>query len=324
MGAPSTRTGAAAAKAVKRAAQVLQDGGLVAFPTETVYGLGADATNDRAVARIFEAKARPRFNPLIVHVTDRDAAARLVAWSDLAERLANRFWPGPLTLILRQLQNGCISKLVSAGGQTVALRVPSHPLASALLKAAGLPIAAPSANPAGKISPTMAAHVKSGLGDRVDMILDGGACSVGVESTVLDISGDRPHLLRPGGLMRAEIEAVIGYELTRAPSTNHGDELLRSPGQLESHYAPNRPVRLNATDVGNDEALLAFGPTPLEGARMTANLSERGDLTEAAANLFAMMHDLDRPEVSGIAIMPIPNVGLGEAILDRLKRASLN
>ena len=303
---------------------MLRDGGLVAFPTETVYGLGADATNDRAVASIFEAKARPTFNPLIVHVTDRAAAAAIVPWSDLAERLATRFWPGPLTLILRRKSDCRISRLVSAGGETIALRVPLHPLANGLLEAAGLPIAAPSANPAGKISPTTAEHVKSGLGDRVDMILDGGACPVGVESTVLDITGDHPRLLRPGGLPRAEIEAVIGQELVDTTATIDSQPSLRSPGQLESHYAPDRPVRLNAEDVDSDEALLAFGPAPLKGAKLTANLSERGDLTEAAANLFAMMHALDAPTVSGIAVMPIPKIGLGEAICDRLKRSSFN
>ncbi len=316
--------GAASTGTIRQAARIIHKGGLVAFPTETVYGLGADATNDRAVAGIFEAKARPRFNPLIVHVTGRDAALEIADWSDLAERLAARFWPGPLTLILRRTANCRISKLVSAGGETVALRAPSHPLASALLEASGLPIAAPSANPAGKISPTTAEHVKSGLGARVDMILDGGACPVGVESTVLDITADRPRLLRPGGLARAEIEAVVGDELATAASTAGGDHSTRSPGQLESHYAPSRPVRLNAEAVTADEALLAFGPTPLEGANITANLSESGDLTEAAANLFAMMHALDQPHVSGIAVMPIPPVGLGEAIRDRLKRASSN
>jgi L-threonylcarbamoyladenylate synthase len=308
---------------VRQAAEILQAGGLVAFPTETVYGLGADATDDRAVARIFEAKARPSFNPLIVHVTGKDAAAGIAVWSDLAEGLANSFWPGPLTLILRRKPDCRISKLVSAGGDTVALRMPSHPLASALLDAADLPIAAPSANPAGKISPTTAEHVKRGLGDRVDMILDGGACPVGVESTVLDIASGRPRLLRPGGLTRAEIEAVIETKLTIAVPASDG-ETLRSPGQLDSHYAPDRPVRLNARDVCGDEALLAFGPAPLEGAKISANLSESGDLIEAAANLFAMMHALDSPDVSGIAVMPIPAVGLGEAICDRLKRSSIN
>ena len=314
--------GADMAEAISQAARILRRGGLVAFPTETVYGLGADATDDRAVAKIFSAKARPRFNPLIVHVADQKAAAAIADWSDLAERLAARFWPGPLTLILRRTTDCRISRLVSAGGQTVALRAPAHPLAGSLLETTGLPIAAPSANPAGKISPTTADHVRVGLGDRVDMILDGGPCPVGVESTVLDITSDHPTLLRPGGLARAEIEAVIGHKLSSDRSMVRDDNPIRSPGQLKSHYAPSRPLRLNARDVASDEALLAFGPAPLQGAKITANLSTSGDLMEAAANLFAMMHQLDRPHVSGIAVMPIPAVGLGEAICDRLNRAS--
>ncbi len=308
-------------QAVGRAADILRSGGLVGFPTETVYGLGADATNDRAVARIFEAKTRPRFNPLIVHVATPDAAGTIAEWSDLADRLAARFWPGPLTLILRRRAESGISKLVSAGGETVALRAPAHPLAAALLREAGLPIAGPSANRSGRISPTTAGHVREDLGDRVDMILDGGACLVGVESTVLDITGDRPALLRPGGIARAEIEAVIGASLAGGAPPVPGSE-RRSPGQLESHYAPSHSLRLNARDVAADEALLAFGPAPLQGARITANLSRSGDLNEAATNLFSMLHDLDRREVAGIAAMPIPSIGLGEAICDRLRRAA--
>ncbi len=305
---------------LSRAAAVLGAGGLVAFPTETVYGLGADATDDRAVAAIFEAKARPRFNPLIVHVTGANAAAAIAEWSDLADRLATHFWPGPLTLVLRRRAESGISKLASTGGETIALRAPAHPLAAALLQACDLPIAAPSANRSGRISPTTAEHVRQDLGDRVDMILDGGACPVGVESTVLDICGDCPTLLRPGRVARAEIEAVIGSPLA-SPSPIAGGN-LRSPGQLLSHYAPGHPLRLNAREVSADEALLAFGPTPLEGARITANLSRSGDLNEAAANLFSMLHDLDRQEIAGIAAMPIPSAGLGEAICDRLRRAA--
>ena len=307
-------------QAVQEAAALLRSGRLVAFPTETVYGLGADATDDRAVAAIFEAKARPSFNPLIVHVADAGAAETFAEWSDLADRLAARFWPGPLTLILRRRSGSGVSKLVSAGGDTIALRAPAHPLAMALLHQAELPIAAPSANRSGKISPTTAEHVRLDLEDRVDMILDGGACPVGVESTVLDITADQPTQLRPGGIARAEIEAVIGRPLA-VPSTTAGGE-LRSPGRLESHYAPRHPLRLNAKDVRANEALLAFGPEPLSGARVTANLSYAGDLTEAAANLFSMLHDLDRQKIAGIAAMPIPATGLGEAICDRLKRAA--
>lgn len=308
---------------VQTAAAKLRAGGLVAFPTETVYGLGAIATDDRAVTRIFEAKARPRFNPLIVHIVDPAAGRALADWSDLADRLAARFWPGPLTLILRKRADGGISKLVSAGGETIALRAPAHPLARALLRATGLPVAAPSANRSGRISPTTADHVSQSLADRVDMVLDGGACAVGVESTVLDIAGERPHLLRPGGLARHEIEEVIGEALGPEEGAQDDRSPLRSPGQLESHYAPGHRLRLDAADVAADEALLAFGPNPLKGARVVANLSHSGDLVEAAANFFSMLHHLDSQDVTGIAAMPIPAVGLGEAIRDRLKRAAV-
>lgn len=309
-------------RAIQMAAAALCAGRLVAFPTETVYGLGAAATDDRAIAQIFEAKARPRFNPLIVHIPDRRAAAAIAEWPALADRLAARFWPGPLTLVLPRKRESGISKLVSAGGETLALRAPAHPLAQALLGKAGLPIAAPSANRAGGISPTTANHVRQSLSDRVDMILDGGACPVGVESTVLDITGDRPRLLRPGGLARREIEEAIGATLASADGSSECGG-LRSPGLLKSHYAPRHPLRLNADDVAADEGLLAFGPTPVEGARITLNLSVTGDLTEAAANLFAMLHHLDRQEIKGIVAMPVPKVGLGEAICDRLERAAV-
>jgi len=310
-------------QAVQRAATILRSGGLVAFPTETVYGLGAVATDDRAVASIFEAKARPRFNPLIVHVVDAEAGRAIAEWSDLADRLAGHFWPGPLTLILKRRADSDISKLVSAGGETVALRAPSHPLARALLRETGLPVAAPSANRAGRISPTTADHVHHGLGDRVDMVLDGGACTVGVESTVLDITGDRPRLLRPGGLARSAIEEIVGETLEAGDDQPADDKNLRSPGQLQSHYAPRHRLRLNATTVAADEALLAFGPDPLKGALVTANLSRSGDLTEAAANFFSMLHHLDKQKVAGIAAMPVPPSGIGEAICDRLKRAAV-
>jgi L-threonylcarbamoyladenylate synthase len=305
-------------QAVRAAAKLLRAGGLVAFPTETVYGLGAAATDERAVAAIFAAKARPRFNPLIVHVGDRAAAGAFAEWCERADRLAAAFWPGPLTLVLRRLRLSGLSQLVSAGGDTVALRAPAHPLAQALLRAVDLPVAAPSANRSGRISPTTAEHVRQSLGGRVGMILDGGPCAVGVESTVLDISGARPVLLRPGGVARARIEAVIG----EVAAGGQDGGILRSPGQLASHYAPRRPLRLNAEAVAADEALLAFGPEPLKGARVTANLSACGDLAEAAANLFALLHHLDAQEVAGIAAMPIPEQGLGEAICDRLRRAA--
>ncbi|MGI9503013.1 MAG: L-threonylcarbamoyladenylate synthase [Geminicoccaceae bacterium] len=308
---------------VQNAAATLRAGRLVAFPTETVYGLGAIATDDRAVARIFEAKARPRFNPLIVHIVDQAAGKAIADWSDLAERLAEQFWPGPLALILKKRADSTISKLVSAGGDTIALRAPAHPLARALLRATDLPVAAPSANRSGRISPTTADHVRQSLADRVDMVLDGDACSVGVESTVLDITGERPRLLRPGGLARHDIETVIGEALAPEKGVQGDHSTLRSPGQLESHYAPGHRLRLDAEDVAADEALLAFGPNPPEGARVMANLSRDGDLAEAAANFFSMLHHLDSQDVTGIAAMPIPAVGLGEAIRDRLKRAAV-
>jgi L-threonylcarbamoyladenylate synthase len=305
---------------IEEAARALRARRLVAFPTETVYGLGAVATNDRAVAAIFAAKGRPRFNPLIVHVTDAAAARALVRWNDTAERLAARFWPGPLTVILPRADGCPLSLLVSAGGDTVGLRAPGHPVAQALLAATVLPVAAPSANPAGQVSPTTADHVEAGLGDRVDMIVDGGPCRIGVESTVLDLTCMPPRLLRPGGVTREELEAMIGP--LAGPDTAAGAEQLRSPGQLASHYAPARPLRLDVVDVAPDEALLAFGPHPLQGAATTLNLSPAGDLEEAAANLFAMLRALDRPEHRAIAVMPVPAEDLGEAIRDRLVRAA--
>ncbi|MFO1160245.1 MAG: L-threonylcarbamoyladenylate synthase [Reyranellaceae bacterium] len=309
------------AATIVAAAKLLQEGRLVALPTETVYGLGADATNERAVAAIFEAKGRPHFNPLISHVLDAAEARRFVLWNGTAERLAARFWPGALTLVLPRTDGSAIALLATAGLDTVAIRAPSHPVAQALIRAAGRPIAAPSANRSGAISPTRAEHVAESLGDRVPMIIDGGPCLVGVESTVLDLSGDAPVLLRPGGVSREAIEAVIG-RIALSDALPTGDSARKSPGQLASHYAPARPVRLDATTVGADEGLLAFGPTVPAGAMLTLNLSPTGDLAEAAANLFAMMRALDRPGIGGIAAMPIPEAGLGLAINDRLRRAA--
>jgi len=297
---------------IAEAAALLRAGRLVAFPTETVYGLGADATDDRAVARIFEAKRRPRFNPLIAHLADPEAAAALAVFDDRARAVAARFWPGPLTLVLPRLPQGPVSLLATAGLDTVALRVPEHPVAQALLRAAGRPIAAPSANRSGAVSPTRAEHVAESLGDAVDLILDGGACRVGIESTILDLSGARPALLRPGGVAREALEELLGpVELAAAGP-------VKAPGMLESHYAPGLPVRLNATEAAPGEALLGFGPCP--GA--TLNLSEAGDPVEAAANLFAMLRALDRPQFGGIAVAPVPESGLGAAINDRLRRAA--
>jgi L-threonylcarbamoyladenylate synthase len=309
------------AASITKAAKLLQDGGLVAFPTETVYGLGGDATNEHAVAAIFEAKGRPQFNPLISHVLDATEARRFVDWTETADRLAARFWPGPLTFVLPRAKGSTIALLATAGLDTVAIRAPSHPVAQALIRAAGRPIAGPSANRSGAVSPTQAAHVAESLGNRVSLILDGGPCLVGVESTVLDLSANHPTLLRPGGATREAIEAVIG-PIAVSDALPSGDVPRSSPGQLESHYAPSRPVRLGATSVGADEGLLAFGPTTPTGAMLAYNLSPSGNLAEAAANLFAQMRALDRPGIGRIAVMPIPETGLGLAINDRLRRAA--
>jgi L-threonylcarbamoyladenylate synthase len=306
---------------IDEAARLIRAGELVAFPTETVYGLGADATNERAVAKIFEAKGRPQFNPLISHVLDAAEAQRFVRWNETADRLAAKFWPGPLTLVLPRAAESPIALLTTAGLDTVAIRAPAHPMAQALIRAAGLPIAAPSANRSGSISPTRAEHVAESLGDKVGLILDGGPCAVGVESTVLDLTSERPVLLRPGGATREAIEAVIGA-IAVSDALPEGDTPRKSPGQLHSHYAPDQPVRLEATTVASSEALLAFGPNPIGGARRTLNLSVTGDLGEAAANLFAHLRALDRPDTARIAVMPVPHTGLGLAINDRLRRAS--
>lgn len=299
------------------ASELLHAGGLVAFPTETVYGLGADATNDDAVAGIFAAKDRPRFNPLIVHLLDAEHAGAHACLDARAWQLAEAFWPGPLTLVLRRRRDCGISLLCSAGLETLALRVPRHPVARTLLKSCGLPLAAPSANAAGRISPTTAGHVASSLGARVPLILDGGPCPVGIESTVLDVSEEPARLLRPGTISREQIEAVTGPVKL---GTDGKDK--RSPGLLASHYAPRHALRLRAERVAGDEGLLAFGPRPLTGAAKTLNLSPAGDLGEAAARLFAALHELDRADVAGIAVMQIPDDGLGAAINDRLERAA--
>ena len=308
-------------KHITAAAKALRQGELVSFPTETVYGLGGDATNEQAVAAIYEAKGRPSFNPLIVHVGSLAAAAAHADLSPMAVALAQRFWPGPLTLVVPRLPKCRLSLLVSAGLDSVALRVPAHPVAQALLMLCQLPLAGPSANPSGRISPTTAQHAAEGLGGKVTMILDGGPCGIGLESTVISLLGETPTLLRPGGITAEEIMAALGHAIESAPGSDDGGAGLHSPGRLRSHYAPERPVRLNATSLEPGEALLAFGPAaPL--APVMLNLSEGGDLKEAAANLFAMLRALDRPDVSGIAVMPIPATGLGIAINDRLQRAA--
>lgn len=300
---------------IKDAATLLRSGGLVAFPTETVYGLGADATNGRAVAEIFAAKRRPQFNPLIVHLRDTAQAEAYATFGEAARKLAAAFWPGALTLVLPRSKDCPLSKLVSAGLETVALRVPAHPIAARLLAEAAVPIAAPSANVSGRISATTAAHVREDLDGRVDLILDGGATPLGLESTVIGFDGGRPVLLRAGAIPREEIEKVVG------PLSQPINLAVQSPGQLASHYAPHASVRLNATSIRSNEALLAFGPDIPRGAQLVENLSATGNLTEAAANLFAMLHTLDASGLP-IAVMPIPEQGLGEAINDRLKRAA--
>ncbi len=315
----ATVTGNSAA-AVQKAGEILRSGGLVSFPTETVYGLGADATNGRAVARIFEAKKRPSFNPLIVHVPDEKAARQIAIFDERASILAATLWPGPLTLILPKAQNSGISDLVTAGLDTVAVRMPDHDLARAILKEAGVPIAAPSANPSGRVSPTAPGHVSDGLGAAVDLIVAGGRTSVGIESTILDLSGPRPRLLRPGAVLAADIESLIG-PIDHGGSDAGDEGRPTAPGQLPSHYAPHAPVRLNAQSARPGEILITFGPDLRKGDGVI-NLSEKGDLLEAAANLFAALIAADRPGMSGIAVTEIPDQGIGLAINDRLRRAA--
>ncbi|GAA6159295.1 L-threonylcarbamoyladenylate synthase [Ruegeria sp. HU-ET01832] len=296
---------------IAQAADLLRQGHLVAFPTETVYGLGGDARNGEAVARIYAAKGRPSFNPLIAHAASVDAAKRFVTWSDQAQVLADAFWPGPLTLVLPLRADHQVSSLVTAGLDTLAIRVPAHPTARAILEAFDGPVAAPSANPSGQISPTTADHVRAGLDGRIAAIMNDGPCGVGLESTIVGLAGE-PTLLRPGGVALEEIESTLN---TRLHLHQTGD-LLTAPGQLLSHYAPDAPVRLNADATQGDEVLLGFGSVPCD-----LNLSAKGNLVEAAANLFAALHQLNttgRP----IAVSPIPDHGLGAAINDRLRRAA--
>ncbi|WP_136646331.1 L-threonylcarbamoyladenylate synthase [Tabrizicola sp. YIM 78059] len=298
---------------IARAASLLAAGELVAFPTETVYGLGGDARSDLAVARIFEAKGRPSFNPLIVHLPDLAAVERVAEISARARDLARAFWPGPLTLVL-PLRHGAVSPLVSAGLPTVAVRVPAHPLAQRLLRAFGGPVAAPSANPSGRVSPTRADHVLDGLSGRIAAVLDGGPCAVGLESTILLPDPD-PVLLRPGGLPVEALEAALGVPV--AIGGDAGKPM--SPGQLASHYAPDAALRLNATEAQPGEVLVGFGPV-----RGQLTLSETGDLVQAAARLFHALREADRLAGPGgrIAFAPIPETGLGRAINDRLRRAA--
>lgn len=309
---------AARREVVEEAAALLRAGKLVAFPTETVYGLGADATNDQAVAAIFEAKGRPRFNPLIMHVLDLEQAREHGRFNRLALKLAETFMPGALTLVVPRQPDSAISLLATAGLDTVALRAPAHPMARALLKATGVPVAAPSANKSGRVSPTTGAHVNEQLGDEVALIIDAGRCRIGLESTIVACVGDDPVLLRPGGISREEIETAIGRRLREPEDT----ATPSAPGQLASHYAPSAQLRLDVTDVKPGEALLAFGPKLPEHDGPMLNLSPAGELPEAAANLFAHLRALDEEGCKSIAVMPIPEFGLGEAINDRLRRAA--
>ena len=304
---------------IAEAGRLLRIGHLVAFPTETVYGLGADATNPQAVARIFEAKDRPRFNPLIAHVAGIEAARRLAIFTPMAEALAQAFWPGPLTLVLRKSPQCPVVDLVTAGLETIAIRVPGHAIARAILIVAGVPVAAPSANRSGRISPTHAGHVLEELGSACALIVDGGPTVVGLELTVVDATGARPVLLRPGAITRDDIERI-----TKLPLDVHLDDDTSpsAPGQLRSHYAPIAHVRLDANAVGLGEGLLAFGPDVPGHNGPMINLSPRGDLREAAANLFASLRILDSTGMRTIAVMSIPDEGLGEAINDRLRRAA--
>jgi len=308
---------------IARAALLLQQGGIVAFPTETVYGLGGDATSDRAVARIFEAKGRPSFNPLISHVPDLAAARALGEFDERAERLAQVFWPGPLTLVVRRTKDCPVSLLATAGLDTLAIRVPAHPVAQKLLRAVGRPLAAPSANRSGQISPTTAEHVRQGLGAKVDMVIDGGPCTVGIESTIISCLGEAPVVLRPGGIAREDIATALG---TAVQGLNADPLVPNAPGQLSSHYAPRAKMRLNAQAPMPDEAWLGFGPDPDEAAALPEdrrrNLSPSADPVEAAANLFRFMHELDASGAATIAVAPVPPRGLGEGINDRLRRAA--
>ena len=308
-------------RAVAAAVQALRRGELVAMPTETVYGLAADACNARAVGKVFIAKGRPRFNPLILHVHSLNAAHALGIFDDDAERLAEAFWPGPLTLVLPMRPHTLVSDLATAGLSTVAIRVPAHPVAKALLSAFGGPLAAPSANRSGHVSATTAAHVAADVGVAVSAILDVGPTTIGLESTIVGLAGGEPVLLRAGAIPRGDIEKVLGRALA-APSSD--PDKPDAPGMLATHYAPAATLRLNATSIEPGEALLAFGPTLPEGAdkaAATINLSETGNLGEAAAKFFSALRDLDK-QAKAIAVMPIPEEGLGEAINDRLRRAA--
>ncbi len=299
-------------QAIVAAAARLQSGGLVAVPTETVYGLAADSTNATAIAEIYRTKGRPDFNPLIVHVPDFDAARKLGLFNDLAIRFAKRFWPGPLTIVVPKVPDCAVAPAVTAGLPTIALRCPAHPLMQELLKISELFLAAPSANKSGGISPTTKRHVERSLGGKTPMVLDGGPCKSGVESTIIAIRDENYQILRPGPITAEELQNCAGKA-----AINHQDSRIEAPGQLASHYAPSKPVRLNATKTEPDEYLIGFG-----AAAGDSNLSASGDLAEAASNLFATLHIADASDRVRIAVVPIPKSGIGIAINDRLKRAS--
>ena len=310
---------AATPTAIAQAAQLLRDGELVGIPTETVYGLGTDATNPEAVTKIFAAKQRPRFNPLIVHVANLAAAREIAQFTNAAVRLADAFWPGPLTLVLPRHTNDTIPDITVAGLRTIAVRVPSHAVAQELLRTFAHPVAAPSANRSGHVSATSAGHVANDLGAHCALILEAGPSDIGLESTVIDATGAEIAILRSGAISRDKIEVVTGAVISPAGTSGRQP---KSPGQLLSHYAPNCHLRMNATTVGENEALLAFGPDAPKTQGPSINLSPSGDLGEAAAGLFAALRELDQPQVACIAVMPIPDSGLGEAINDRLRRAA--
>jgi L-threonylcarbamoyladenylate synthase len=308
---------------ILKAAMLLNSGQLVAIPTETVYGLAANALDDRAVARIYELKNRPQFNPLIIHVADIEHMSQHVVLNDKALRLAKAFWPGPMTLVLPRKETSPISLLASAGLDTLAVRIPNHSLCLEILKHIQVPLAAPSANPSQSLSPTLAEHVDAAFNDHPNkpMIIDGGRCAIGLESTIIDLSEEKAIILRPGAITPDRISAVLGESIALV-----SDRALRpkAPGMLHRHYAPNLPLRLNASSVNADEGLLAFAEPVSGNHRLVLNLSESGDLTEAAANLFKMLRILDESNCKGIAVMPIPNSGIGLAINDRLWRAAVS
>lgn len=297
--------------AITQAVQILEAGGLIGLPTETVYGLACDATNGDAVARVFEAKGRPHFNPLISHVTGLEAAERLAYFPDMARQLAEKYWPGPLTLVLPKLARAKVHDLVTSGLNTIAIRAPGHAVARQVLIAFRKPLAAPSANPSGRLSPTRAQHVEEGLGDKLDLILDGGPCAIGLESTVVEVAADKVYLLRYGSISEEDLAETLSRPVLPAEGE------IKSPGQLLSHYAPRAKVRLNAVEAGPGEKLLGFGP--IQG---DLNLSPGGSLREAATNLFQMLRHLDAMKSKIIAVAPIPDQGLGRAINDRLARAA--